>query len=179
MYSFCLNKHTSCLYNRYWTICKCKLNYAHETAASIIIIFLMAKCERIVHKSLWVICPVQRQHGNIPTCWLFIAQAHGAACLVSDLCSFFRFLLHRTFQTELWSYVIIKTKSYIMLIHIALLFLLYTTGSFKIYQLPSLVTMHYDSYLRWLIVFSCSCIKMQFLYHLHLPQIIKKELTSC
>ena len=28
------------------------------------------------------------------------------------------------------------------------LFLLNTTGSFKIYQVPSLVTMHYDSYLR-------------------------------
>ena len=44
--------------------------------------------------------------------------------------------------------VIIKTKSYSMLIYIALLFLLNTTESFKIYQLPSLVTMHYDSYLR-------------------------------
>ena len=29
-----------------------KLNYAHhEAAASIVIVFLMAKCERIVHKS--------------------------------------------------------------------------------------------------------------------------------
>ena len=27
-------------------------------------------------------------------------------------------------------------------------FLMNTTGSFKIYQVPSLVTMHYDSYLR-------------------------------
>ena len=40
------------VYNRYWSICKYKLNYAHhETAASIVIVFLMAKCERIVHKS--------------------------------------------------------------------------------------------------------------------------------
>ena len=126
-------------------------------------------------QSFWVICPVQRQHGTIPTCWILIAQAHGAACLVSDLCSFFRILLHRTFQTELWSYVIIKTKSCSMLIHIALFFLLNTTGSFKIYQVPSLVTVHYDSYLRWVIVFSRSCVKMQFLHHLHLPQIIKKN----
>ena len=61
-----------------------------------------------------------------------------------------------------------------MSIHIALLFLMNTTGSFKIYQVPSLVTMHYDSYLRWVIVFSRPCIKMQFLHHLHLPQIIKR-----
>ena len=40
-----------------------------------------------------------------------------------------------------------------MLIHIALLYLLNTTWSFKIYQVPSLVTVHYDSYLRWVIVF--------------------------
>ena len=101
------NKNTSCLYNRYWSICKYKLNYAHhETAASIVIVFLMAKCERVVHKSFWVVCPVQRQHCTIPRCWLLIAQAHWAACLVSDLWSFFRFVLHRTFQTELWSYVI-------------------------------------------------------------------------
>ena len=76
-----------------------KLNYAHhEAAASIVIVFLMAKCERIVHKSFWVICPVQRQHGTIPRCWLLIAQAHGPACLVSDYEAFSDFYFIELFK---------------------------------------------------------------------------------
>ena len=47
VYSFLLTSRLA----RYSSICKYKLNYAHETAASVVIVFLMAKCERIVHKS--------------------------------------------------------------------------------------------------------------------------------
>ena len=103
------NKHTSCLYNRYWSICihvqvelcpswsSCINCYCisngkmWKDSTQIFLSYLSCAEATWYHTKMLTI--------NCPSTWASLSGLW--------LWSFFRFLLHRTFQTELWSCVII------------------------------------------------------------------------